>query len=155
MLILSDIISAMIVETLNTEPVYTIGIAAERLGVSVHSLRQYENEGLVLPHKTDTKRRLYSDLDLEKIRCIKKMIQGEGLNFAGIRRLLACIPCWKLRNCPDEVKSSCAALKDPTTPCWNSDAVCAAPLNSCRDCNVYRKIVDCSLILPLIHNLDQ
>ncbi len=145
----------MIVEALNTEPVYTIGVAADRLGVSVHSLRQYENEGLVLPFKTETRRRLYSDLDLEKIRCIKKMIQEEGLNFAGIRRLLACIPCWKLRKCSEEVRARCDALRDPRTPCWNSDAECAQPLNSCRDCQVYRKIVDCALILPLIHNADQ
>jgi MerR family transcriptional regulator/heat shock protein HspR len=134
------------------EPIYTIGVAAMKLGISVHSFRQYETEGLIIPYKTSTGRRLYSDLELEKVTCIKSMIQDEGLNFAGIRRLLAMIPCWKLKNCPKSSVEKCLAFKDRIRPCWASEAKCAHPLPSCRDCEVYRKIVHCDDILPLIYN---
>lgn len=135
-----------------SEPVYTIGVAANKLGVSVHSLRQYEREGLILPFKTPTGRRLYSDLELEKIRCIKEMIQDEGLNFEGIRRLMALIPCWKLRVCSEKVKNSCEAFKNKMVPCWASEEKCAHPLPSCRDCPVYQGIVHCDDIKPLIYD---
>ena len=61
----------------SNEPVYTIGVAAMKLGISVHSLRQYENEGLIIPFKTATGRRLYSDLELEKILCIILLQRSE------------------------------------------------------------------------------
>ena len=46
------------------EPVYTIGHAAQKLGVAVPTLRMYEQAGLILPFRTETKRRLYSRHDL-------------------------------------------------------------------------------------------
>ncbi len=133
------------------EPVYTIGVAAGRVGISDHSLRQYENEGLIIPYKTPTGRRLYSDLELEKVRCIKDMIQEQGLNFAGIRRLMALIPCWKLKKCPESDRGACLAFKSRTGPCWASKEKCGHPLPSCRDCEVYRSFVHCDDILPLIY----
>ena len=133
------------------EPVYTIGVAANKLGVSVHSLRQYEREGLILPFKTSAGRRLFSDLELEKIQCIKEMIQDEGLNFKGIRPLMALIPCWKLRGCSDKIKRSCKAFKNKTAPCWASKEKCVYPLPSCRGCRVYQGIVHCDDIKPLIY----
>ena len=45
-------------------PVYTIGIATKLVGVSVDSLRLYENVGLFSPKHTDTKLRLYSNNDI-------------------------------------------------------------------------------------------
>jgi MerR family transcriptional regulator/heat shock protein HspR len=134
----------------STEPVYTIGVAANKLGMTVHSLRQYEREGLILTHKTPTGRRLYSDLELEKIRCIKQMIQGQGLNFEGIRRLMALVPCWKLRQCKVETKEACYPFKDKSRPCWSSEEKCAHPLPDCRDCPVYQKTVHCDDIKEFI-----
>jgi len=137
---------------LSSDPVYTIGLAAERLNMSVHSLRQYEREGLILTHKTSTGRRLYSDLELEKIRCIKQMVQEQGLNFEGIRRLMALIPCWKLRNCKGEVKDACYPSKDKSRPCWSSEQKCAHPLPDCRNCPVYQKMVHCDDLKNLIYD---
>lgn len=134
-----------------TEPVYTIGLAAEKVELSVHSLRLYEREGLIIPHKTPTGRRFYSDLELEKIRCIKKMIQEQGLNFEGIRRLLALVPCWKLRKCSHQQKGSCAAFKSTIRPCWATEEKCHSPFPSCRDCPVYQGIVDCSDLKEIIY----
>lgn len=135
---------------LSIEPVYTIGVAASKLGLSVHSLRQYEREGLILVHKTATGRRLYSDLELEKIRCIKRMVQEEGLNFEGIRRMMTLIPCWKLRNCPKEQKEACYPFKDSTAPCWASERKCAHPVPDCRTCPVYRQMVHCDDLKAMI-----
>jgi hypothetical protein len=38
------------------EPIYTTGVAAKKLGVSPHTLRLYEAEGLIIPYRTDTGR---------------------------------------------------------------------------------------------------
>ena len=134
-----------------TEPVYTIGLAAEKVDLSVHSLRLYEREGLIIPYKTPTGRRFYSDLELEKVRCIKKMIQEEGLNFEGIRRLLALVPCWKFRKCSEKKRKSCAAVKSTIRPCWATEEKCHAPFPSCRDCPVYQGIVDCGDLKEIIY----
>lgn len=141
----------VMVKEFSSDPVYTIGVAADILNMSVHSLRQYEREGLILTYKTSTGRRLYSDLELEKIRCIKEMIQEQGLNFEGIRRLMSLIPCWKLRNCKKEIKEACYLYKDKTRPCWSSEQKCAHPLPDCRDCPVYQKMVHCDDIKAFIY----
>ena len=75
------------------DPVLTIGIVAEKLNVAVQTVRLYEQEGLILPHKTDSGRRMYSMHDLERLRCIRKMITEHGLNLNGIKRIMSMIPC--------------------------------------------------------------
>jgi MerR family transcriptional regulator, heat shock protein HspR len=135
------------------EPVYTIGVAAGKLNMTVHNIRLYESEGLILPYRTDTGRRLFSDLELEKIRCIRSMIKEEGLNFEGIRRLLAMVPCWKMRNCTLKERSKCPAYVDRIRPCWDIDEKCLHPLPSCRDCDVYRDLVKCEDVQALIQSI--
>ena len=50
------------------EPVYTPAVVANKLHLSTHTLRLYEAEGLIIPCRTNTGRRLYSDVELEKIK---------------------------------------------------------------------------------------
>lgn len=133
------------------EPIYTIGIASVKLGVSVHTLRQYETEGLILSHKTKTGRRIYSEMEIDKVRCIKKMIQEQGLNFEGIRQLMSMIPCWKLRGCSEKNKNECKSYKLRTRPCWSSIEKCNEPLPDCRECKVYRTFVSCDDIKKYIY----
>ena len=134
------------------EPVYTIGVASSKLGLSVHTIRLYEAEGLIIPFKTETGRRLFSDLELEKIKCIKKMITEEGMNFEGMRRMMAFIPCWKLRDCSEETIDACIRKGQARkTPCWASEEKCLHPLPSCRDCPVYRKVVSCEDVQSLVY----
>jgi MerR family transcriptional regulator/heat shock protein HspR len=135
---------------INTKPVYTIGIAADLVGVSVHLLRVYEKEGLIIPHKTPTGRRIYSDLELEKVRCIRRMINENGINFEGLRRLLALVPCWRIRDCEHQTQSACPAHTNTDRPCWATEEKCLHPLPSCRDCTVYQSTVDCEGIKKLI-----
>jgi len=137
-------------EKIDTEPKYTIGIAARMLGVSVHLLRVYEKEGLILSSRTETGRRMYSDLEIQKILCIRKMISEKGMNFEGIRRMLALFPCWKVRQCEENDKRSCHAFIASERPCWATEEKCAHPLESCRDCIVYKATIDCDDIKKIL-----
>ena len=46
----------------STEPVYTLGTASRLSEISVHSIRQYVNNGLSIPHTTTSKRDFFSKL---------------------------------------------------------------------------------------------
>lgn len=132
-------------------PIYTTGVAAEILGITPHTLRLYEKEGLILSHKTKTGRNLYSDLELEKVRAIRHMVQVEGFNFEGIRRLINMVPCWKIRGCTKEKWTVCRARQKMHYPCWVTKENCNAPLPSCRDCPVYQNLVDTDDIYSFIN----
>ena len=120
------------------EPIFSIGIAAKKLGIAIPTLRMYEKEGLIIPHRTKTGRRLYSLLDLKRIRNIKKLIKIDGLNLAGIRRLMAVLPCWELKPCKSEMKKNCIAYKDNIKACWmHLNTGCKVTLITCRNCTVY------------------
>jgi DNA-binding transcriptional MerR regulator/mannose-6-phosphate isomerase-like protein (cupin superfamily) len=62
--------------------------AAQILGVSPSVLRTWESEGLVSPVRTSSGYRVYTPRDVERLQQIRNLIQGEGLNPAGVRRLL-------------------------------------------------------------------
>jgi len=140
---------------ISIDPVYTIGVAAKMLGVSVHLLRVYEKEGLILTDKNVSGHRMYSDLEIEKVRCIRRMINENGLNFEGLRRLLALVPCWQLRDCNLFDRASCHAYKGTSGPCWASEERCAHPLPSCRDCAVYQSTWDCEGLKSIIFGFDK
>ncbi len=136
---------------IKSDPVYTIGIAARLLGISVSLMRTYEKEGLILSARTDTGRRLYSDIEIEKVRCIRRMISENGMNYEGIRRMLALVPCWRLRHCDHGEQDRCAAFQNASRPCWATEEKCANPLPSCRDCIVYQATIDCDDVKKLIY----
>jgi len=69
-------------------PVYVISIAASLAGCHPRTLRIYEEEGLLEPVRTDTNIRLYSDVDLHKVRVIRYLTQVRGVNLAGVKMLL-------------------------------------------------------------------
>jgi len=141
------------------EPVYTIGVVSRKFGVSPETLRLYEREGLLIPHRTETGRRLYSDLDLEWIDCIRNLITLEKLNIAGIRRLLALIPCWNLKPCTKEDQAKCAAFLIPDQVCWNLDETGDTCANEdCHACSVYhlaRRVGDLKEIFELTSKKEQ
>ncbi|MBK5211942.1 MAG: MerR family transcriptional regulator [Coriobacteriia bacterium] len=69
-------------------PVYMIGIAAELAGVHPQTLRIYERKRLVEPQRTNGNTRLYSEADVERLRLIQDLTQDEGVNLAGVVRIL-------------------------------------------------------------------
>ena len=71
--------------------VYIISVAAELAGVHPQTLRTYERKGLIKPARTSGGTRRYSDRDVERVRLIQELTQGEGVNLAGVLRILALI----------------------------------------------------------------
>ena len=135
-------------------PVYTISTAAKLLEVSVHTLRMYEREGLIIPFKSEGNQRRYSDMDLERIRCIRKAINEDKIGIEGIRRILALIPCWALVNCSSKERLNCEAFNTYDKPCWtyiHKNNVCEN--RECFDCEVYNSFGDCGSIKEKLKEL--
>jgi MerR family transcriptional regulator, heat shock protein HspR len=72
----------------DTTPVYSISAAAELVGLHPQTLRTYEAHGLVRPYRADNGQRRYSARDIERLRQIRDLSQREGINTAGIRRII-------------------------------------------------------------------
>lgn len=68
--------------------VYSIGVAAELAGLHPQTLRIYEREGLVEPARSVGGTRRYSQNDITRLLEISAL-SSDGLNLAGIRRVLA------------------------------------------------------------------
>jgi len=72
----------------DNRPLYIISVAARLVGCHPHTLRQYEEMGLLHPHRTAGSVRLYSDRDIEAARRIRSYTQGLGVNRAGVEQIL-------------------------------------------------------------------
>ena len=123
----------------STEPVYTLGISSKLSKISVHSIRKYIDYSLIIPHTTTTKRHLFSQVDIMRLKSIKKQLSQMGLNIAGIKALYSLIPCWSIRPCSVESREKCEAYYSSTVPCWEASEKGKECKNEdCRYCNVYR-----------------
>nr|WP_066360873.1 helix-turn-helix transcriptional regulator [Herbidospora mongoliensis] len=69
-------------------PVYVISVAAQLSGLHPQTLRQYDRLGLVSPGRTAGRGRLYSTRDIVLLREVQRLSQEEGINLAGIKRIL-------------------------------------------------------------------
>lgn len=126
---------------------YSIGEAADLLGISVPTLRLYEREGLILPIRKSSRHRRFTKSDIERVRCIRETINTKKVSIAGIQRLLSLIPCWKIKGCPEDKRKICPASTAADAPCWTVSGrewECASA--SCRDCEVYTELSDCSTL---------
>jgi DNA-binding transcriptional MerR regulator/mannose-6-phosphate isomerase-like protein (cupin superfamily) len=68
--------------------VYRINDVAVRFGISKSALRQWEQYGLVRPHRAPSGYRRYSEADIARVADILRMRQIEGLNLAAIASVL-------------------------------------------------------------------
>ncbi len=140
----------------DNEPVYTIGIAARKMNVAVPTLRMYEREGLILPYRSPTGRRIYSNNDMMWIDCIRRMITKMGMNLEGIRRLLALMPCWKLTHCPEPRREKCPAYKNSAKPCWALKIQTnPSQREKCRNCPVYSHALHCEQMKSFLYGSSQ
>lgn len=69
-------------------PVYMISVAAELAGMHPQTLRIYERKRLVQPQRSAGNTRLYSEADIERLRLIQHLTQEEGVNLAGVMRII-------------------------------------------------------------------
>jgi len=131
----------------SSQPVYTISTAARLAGISVHTLRMYEKEGLIIPFKKSSNQRLYSDRDLERIACIRRTINSDKITIEGIRRMLSLIPCWAIINCDKKERVNCEVYNSHEKPCWmmNHELNCCKG-KECIDCEVYQSFSNCQSI---------
>jgi MerR family transcriptional regulator/heat shock protein HspR len=132
-------------------PIYSIGTAAKMLSVSVQTLRLYEQEGLIISFKTAGKQRLYSSEDIDRLKCIRKMINHDKISIGGMKQIHGMIPCWEIIKCSVEERTNCAAFKKHTGGCWtyeHTHSTCAT--KECRLCPVYKLSSNCEQIKQLI-----
>ena len=122
-----------------TEPIMSIGRLADKVELSVSTVRKYEAEGLIISHRAPSGHRLYSYEDLDRVRAIKDLIQQQRLNIEGIRRLVSLVPCLELSTCDPEKRRGCPAFRDNNRPCWMiKDDPSNDQREQCRQCDVYR-----------------
>lgn len=78
--------------------VLVISVAARMAGMHPQTLRQYDRLGLVQPGRAAGGSRRYSARDVALLQEIQRLSQDEGVNLAGIKRII-------------ELEQSVAALK--------------------------------------------
>ena len=68
---------------------YFISMAARLLDMHPQTLRKYERLGLVRPTRTVGSMRVYTSEELDRLKLIKRLVEDEGVNLAGVQRLLS------------------------------------------------------------------
>jgi MerR family transcriptional regulator/heat shock protein HspR len=69
------------------QPLFMISVVSRMLNVHPQTLRLYEREGLITPHRTK-RARLYSEEDVEKIAMILRLTRELGVNRSGVEIIL-------------------------------------------------------------------
>jgi MerR family transcriptional regulator, heat shock protein HspR len=69
------------------EPVYVISVAARLAAMPSWMLRVLDQEGVVVPQRTDSKRRLYSDNDIAVLKRVHALMERK-VNVEGIKVIL-------------------------------------------------------------------
>ncbi|WP_280264998.1 heat shock protein transcriptional repressor HspR [Nocardia wallacei] len=67
---------------------FMISVAAQLAGMHAQTLRTYDRLGLVTPQRTSGGGRRYSARDVELLREVQRLSQDEGVNLAGIKRII-------------------------------------------------------------------
>jgi MerR family transcriptional regulator, heat shock protein HspR len=138
----------------NYTPVYSIGVMAKLLDISVQTIRMYEHEALLIPFKKDSKHRLYSKNDFERLQCIRDAIIQHKFSIAAIKTIYSMVPCWSIKKCSNEERLNCEAYNGFLQPCWaykHDNNICS--LQNCVQCEVYTNHSNCGSIKTTIKNL--
>ncbi|MCW2713060.1 MAG: heat-shock protein HspR [Frankiales bacterium] len=69
-------------------PVFVISVAAALAGMHPQTLRQYDRLGLVTPGRAGGGGRRYSSRDVALLREVQRLSQEQGVNLAGIKRII-------------------------------------------------------------------
>src|SRR5213595_2662999 len=67
--------------------VYMISVAAELAGMHPQTLRIYESRGLIQPQRSPKNTRLYSQVDVDRLRRIQELTSELGMNLAGVEKV--------------------------------------------------------------------
>ncbi len=139
---------------LYNNPIYPIRTAAKLLNISVHTLRMYEREGLIIPHKTEGNQRAYSLADIERVECIRTAINQNKISINGIKTIYSLIPCWEIIGCSDLDRKNCKAYAGHTEPCWTYTHPGTTCHNrDCKECDVYKNYSNCGSVKDLLKKI--
>src|SRR5258705_11864857 len=69
---------------------FLISVAAELAGMHAQTLRTYDRLGLVRPQRSSGGGRRYSQHDVDLLREVQRLSQGEGVNLPGIKPITEC-----------------------------------------------------------------
>ena len=82
------------------KPVLQVSIVAEILGVCERTLRIWEEHSLITPSRNPKNgRRMYSALDVERLKFIKFLLSEQGLNIPGVKKVLKVWEGCKQKGC--------------------------------------------------------
>jgi MerR family transcriptional regulator/heat shock protein HspR len=73
---------------IDSKPLFTLAVTAEIMGVHPRTLMIYESERLVVPARTRTNRRRFSQQDLRTLQFIQFLTRKKGVNLAGVAAIL-------------------------------------------------------------------
>lgn len=138
---------------IDSRPLFTISSAAAILNVSVHTLRMYEKEGLIIPFRKESGHRLYSEMDIKRLSCIREAINEKKISIEGIKTIYSFIPCWKIKGCKEKDRAKCEAYLSHSNPCWTFYKKRNCSDSECRECDVYKNFSDCKSIKENIAKL--
>lgn len=99
-------------ENINSEnlPLYTIGVTANLLRVCQATLRLWEKKGLIKAYRIG-KNRFYSNCNIDRLKEIKRLLQEERINIAGVKNIIEKTFCWEIKKCSLKEKASCPVYK--------------------------------------------
>ena len=67
---------------------YVISVAARLVELHPTTLRKYERVGFLEPSRTPGRTRLYSHADIRRLRQIKRLVDDQEINLAGVQMAL-------------------------------------------------------------------
>jgi MerR family transcriptional regulator/heat shock protein HspR len=71
-----------------TAALYVISVAARLVELHPTTLRKYERVGFLEPSRTPGRTRLYSHADIRRLRQIKRLVEEQEMNLAGVQMAL-------------------------------------------------------------------
>ena len=99
-----------------TEPYFVISVASRIVGLHAQTLRYYDRVGLITPSRSMGRQRLYSMVDIERLRRIKTLTEEMGLNLAGAELALQLMErLTKMQQEIDQLKAEIDRLNIITT----------------------------------------
>lgn len=97
------------------EPVYVISVAARLADLPAWFLRVLDDEGIVVPKRTDSSRRLYSVRDLNRLARVRYLTEDRKVNIAGIKVIFEMEAAWQAeRSGQEPVKRPASSDAPPT-----------------------------------------
>ncbi|MGJ7907844.1 heat shock protein transcriptional repressor HspR [Actinopolyspora sp. H202] len=105
-------------------PVFVISVAAELSGLHAQTLRSYDRLGLVSPGRTPAGGRRYSARDIAVLREVQRLSQEEGVNLAGIKRII------ELENQVDALRDKIKELSEEVAAAYAAAEQAAARVHA-------------------------